>query len=141
LGHLIGGTPAATTFRCAPCMLLYDVIQVVRATAAAAHARAVEEVSTEKLFYDAQRELVSLTTLGDVGQVAGAFDRATTAEEVRGRLAELLGGVWSERRLKAPAKKRPPPRSRAKQSGAHTSVFRVLKASRDSGSRPRGSTS
>jgi hypothetical protein len=46
--------------------------------------------------------------------------------KLRARLHERLGAVWSERWRKAPAKKNRARGKKAKQSGGHTSVHRLL---------------
>jgi hypothetical protein len=128
LERLIGSTPEAVVFQCAFCLLLYNVLQVVRGLLAEVQERAPEKISTEQLFYDARRELVSLATLGDTDKIAEELNAATTPEQTRGRLLELLSKSWSDRWLKAPPKKKQPPRDRTKKAGAHTSVSRAQKA-------------
>ena len=63
LQALIGTTPQGTVFQLAFCLLLYNLLQVVRAYVAAAQARPPETISTELLFDDVQRQLVALTEL------------------------------------------------------------------------------
>jgi hypothetical protein len=128
LQRLIGSTPEAVVFQCAFCLLLYNVLQVVRGLLAEIQDREPEQISTEQVLYDARRELVSLVTLGDVEVIAEQFDTPTTPEQTRGRLVELLSRTWSDRWLKAAPKKKTPPRKPAKKSGAHTSVLRAKKA-------------
>ena len=128
LESLIGSEPEAVVFQCALCLLLYNVLQVVRGLLGEVQGREPEQISTEQVFNDARRELVSLTTLGDTETVAEHLDTPMTAEQTRSRLLELLSRTWSKRWLKAPPKKKSPPRKRAKQSGAHTSVLRAKQA-------------
>jgi hypothetical protein len=135
LESLIGGTPEAVVFQCAFCLLLYNVLQLVRSLLAEVQQRAPEMISTEQVFYDARRELVSLATLGDAAAIAEQFDTPTTPEQTRGRLLELLSRSWSDRWMKAPAKKKQPPQKRAKKSGAHTSVSRAQKAYKEAKAR------
>ncbi|HET6575920.1 MAG TPA: hypothetical protein VFG68_20130, partial [Fimbriiglobus sp.] len=47
-------------------------------------------------------------------------------EEVRERLRDRLGAVWSSVWVKARNKKPRPRKAKAKQSGAHTSVHKLL---------------
>jgi hypothetical protein len=128
LESLIGSTPEAVVFQCAFCLLLYNVLQVVRGLLGEIQEREPEKISTEQVFYDARRELVSLATLGDPGTIADHFDVPTTPEQTRGRLLELLRRTWSDRWMKAAPKRKVPARHQAKQSGAHTSVSRAQKA-------------
>ena len=128
LESLIGTDPRAVVFQCGLCLLLYNVLQVVRGLLAEIQEREPEKISTEQVFYDARRELVSLTTLGDTETIAEHFGAPTTPEQTRVRLMALLTTTWSDRWLKAAPKKKAPARIQAKQSGAHTSVARAQKA-------------
>jgi hypothetical protein len=128
LESLIGTTPGAVVFQSSLCLLLYNVLQVVKGLLGEIQEREPESISTEQVFYDARRELVSLATLGDTQTIAEHFDAPTTPEQTRGRLIELLSATWSNRWLKAAPKKKAPPRKQATKSGAHTSVARAQKA-------------
>jgi hypothetical protein len=101
LATLIGGSPEATVFQFAFCLLLYNMIQVVRASLAAVQHREAETISTEKLFLDVERELTACTVMWDVEQLAARVDRPWTAREVKSRLRELFRPLWSDRWLKA----------------------------------------
>jgi IS4 transposase len=59
LEGLIGGSPEATVFQFAFCLLLYNLIHVVRARVAAAQQREPETISVENLFDDVRRELMA----------------------------------------------------------------------------------
>jgi hypothetical protein len=132
LGHLIGGTPEATVFQAAFCLLLYNVVLVLRGYLAGARGRAAEAVSSAQLFYDVRRQLVAwsevLTPEATVGLVGGRLGAAALAA----RLGELLGGVWTDRWLKAPPRKAPPKDPPAKHylRGGHSSVYRLLRHAR-----------
>jgi Transposase DDE domain len=128
LASLIGGTPEAVVFQCAFCFLLYNTLQVVRGLLAEIQGRGPETISTEQVFYDAQREMVSLGTLVDPEAIAEQFSTPKTPVETRQRLVDLLSTTWSDRWIKAPAKKKRPARTPAKKSGAHTSVSRAQEA-------------
>jgi hypothetical protein len=131
LQRLIGGTPQATVFQCAFCLLLYNVIQVVRAYVAVARDYEPERLSTEKLFDDVQREMIAWSVLIDPPVRATGFEGPGTASRITGRLKELLGSVWSDRWLKAPAKKYIPPAASRKLPGNHSSVHRILEEHRN----------
>ena len=66
LQGLIGGTPKACLFQFAFCLIMYNLIQVVRAHVAEAQEREIEEISSEKLFDDVQRELIAWNVMIDV---------------------------------------------------------------------------
>jgi Transposase DDE domain len=131
LQRLIGGSPQATVFQCAFCLLLYNVVQVVRAYVAVARGYEPERISTEKLFYDVQRELITWSVLGEpVVRVTG-FERPGTVSMLMRRLKDLLGAVWTDRWLKASVKKCSSPPTRRKLRGGHSSVHRILENHRN----------
>jgi len=127
LNRLIATTPAGTLFQLSFCLLLYNMIQVVRGYVAVGQQHPVEFISTELLFADVTRQLVALNELVAAGQVAELLPARRSAAAVRRRLRRLLGSVGSDGWLKAPAQRRKPP---AKKEGnrEHTSVYRLLNA-------------
>lgn len=124
LDHLIGTTPEGTLFQLAFCLLIYNVIQVVRGYVAVAEKRAPETISIELLFDDVQRDLVALHEVLDVAEITELFTTVPTAARVRQQLTMLLGNVWTDLWIKAPSRKRQPPHTKTK--GQHTSVYRLL---------------
>ncbi len=131
LQRLIGGTPQATVFQCAFCLLLYNVIQVVRAHVAVARSYEPERISGEKLFTDVQRELIAWSVLVDPPVRVAGLERPRTAPLITRRLRDLLGSVWSDRWLKTPVKKRSAPSAGRKLPGNHSSVHRILEEHRN----------
>lgn len=128
LKKLIGSTPPAGIFQASFCLLLYNMIQVARAYAAQAAQRPVEEVSSEKLFYDVQQQLVAWSAAGEAAHAAAYLATPPPPDELRRRLTRWIGGSWTRRWIKAKNKRPRKPQSKARQSGAHTSVWRVLQA-------------
>lgn len=128
LQQLIGSTPQATVFQAAFCLVLYNMIQVVKGHIAAAPGTPVsaEQISTELVFKDIQRQLTALTELAKPKEVVACIPKQLTLAEVLERLRKLLSKVWTERWRKAVNRKPRPHAPQAKQSGAHTSVYRVL---------------
>lgn len=124
LEGLIGSTPEATIFQFAFCLLLYNIIQVVRAYAAQAGQRQVAEVSTEKLFGDATRQLIAWNELVSPATTFACFAEPPPLAVVRRRLQALLKASWTERWIKAPAQKRQATTIRGTRS--HGSVFRII---------------
>jgi hypothetical protein len=124
LEHLIGTTPEGTLFQLAFCLLIYNVIQVVRGYVAVAAKRAPETISVELLFDDVQRDLVALHEVLDVAEITELFTSVPTVAQVRQQLTRLLGNVWTDRWIKAPSRKRQPSPTQTK--GQHTSVYRLL---------------
>lgn len=125
LAKLIGGTPQATVFQFAFCLLLYNMIQVVRSTVAAVVDRDPETISLEKLFVDVERELTACTVMWDVEQLVARVDRPWRASQVRRRLKQLLGHVWTDRWIKARSYRRRP-HPVVPRLGVHMSVYRIL---------------
>jgi Transposase DDE domain len=133
LRSLIGSTPQAGVFQAAFCLLLYNVIMVLRAYISRAQERAPETISTENLFYDVHRDLVALHEVLSVPEIVKLFDERLPTRQLRRRLGTLLTSQWSMCWLKAPAKNRKPPA--AKQTyylrGGHTSVYRLLQKAKN----------
>jgi hypothetical protein len=141
LRRLIGSTPEATIFQAAFCPVLYNLLQVMRAFVAASQEGLVaESVSMEKLFDDVRAELTAMVVLFPSATIAGWFAGEWSAGEVARRLERLLGGAWKPRYRKAINKKARPRVKKAKQSGAHTSVQKVLEAARKKRRQPEGVT-
>jgi hypothetical protein len=126
LQALIGTTPQGTVFQLAFCVLLYNMVQVIRAYVATAQARPVPTISTELLFDDVHRQLVALTELVPAAQVEPLFPVLPTEEELHAQLTRLLTTVWTTRWLKAPSKKRKAPAPRTPIRGNQTSVYRLV---------------
>jgi hypothetical protein len=131
LERLIGSTPEGSIFQAAFCLVLYNMLQVIRAYVAAGQSELpVEMVSVEQIFLDVQKELTALTELFAARTIAGWFAEELSREQVITRLEALLGGVWTPRYRKAVNKKPRPKVKKAKCSGAHTSVHKVLEEER-----------
>jgi hypothetical protein len=128
LQTLIGTTPQGTVFQFAFCVLLYNMVQIVRAYGATAQARPVPTISTELLFDDVHRQLVAFTELVPAEQVEPLFLVLPTEAELRAQLTQLLATIWTTRWLKQPTKKRLTPAPRTPIRGNQTSVFRLLTA-------------
>ena len=135
LERLVGSTPQATVFQASFCMVLYNLMQVIRAFVsigreAAAAVETVEAVSVELLFRDVHRQLTALMVLFPAQSLAQWFVAESPADETRNRLSNLLGDVWRPRYTKAINTKPRPKVKKAKCSGAHTSVHKVLEEER-----------
>jgi hypothetical protein len=129
LRQLIGSTPEATVFQASFCLVLYNLIQVVRSYVAvsAASPVPVAEVSAELLFRDVQEELTALHKVVPVAEVVASVPRAWPAGRLPERLRQLLGGVWRERWRKA-VNRKPRPHQPKRKGGNHTSVHRLQQA-------------
>ncbi len=130
LQALLGTTPQGTIFQLAFCLLLYNLLQVVRAYVATAQARPPETSSTELLFADVQRQLVALTELVPPPAIEPLFEPLPSPDRGGQQLTRLLAAVWTPRWLKAPAKKAKSPTTRTAIRGNQTSVYRLWVAYR-----------
>lgn len=125
LNHLIGSTPQGSLFQFAFCMVLYNMIQVVRAYVSQARNLEPAEISTEKLFDDVKRELTAWAIVVDMDQTNRHFQELPTPERLKKRLARLLKHCWSETWKASPtqAVHRSSPKKRGR---THNSVYRIL---------------
>jgi len=131
LSRLIGSTPEATIFQAGFCLMLYDLIQVMRAYIAAGRPQpcAVDGLSSELIFDDVRDELIAITEPFEPEEVAACVPTGLSRSELVGRLGALLSRAWTPRWIKSVNKKPRPGRKKAKGSGAHTSVHKILVAS------------
>src|SRR5262249_8850187 len=131
LKRLIGSTAEGSVFQAAFCLVLYNLLQVIRAYVAAGRADiTAEALSVEQIFLDVQKELTALTELFAPRTIAGWYAEELSREELVARLGALLAGVWTPRYRKAVTTKPRPKVKKAKCSGAHTSVHKVLQEER-----------
>ncbi len=126
LKRLIGGTPQAGIFQLSFCLLLYNMIQVMRTQVAAAEGWQPEDISLEKLFTDVGRELTAWGVLVTPAATVAALGEAPSGAELQRRLGALLSAVWQDRWLKAVNEKPRPHQARHRAARTHTSVHRVL---------------
>lgn len=128
LRRLIGTTPLAGLFQASFCLLMYNLIQVVRSYAAQDGRRVRDAVSTHNLFDDVKRELTCWTYFDAPAPRSPARESAP----MRRHLTRLLCGIWRDRWIKAvdknPRKRRPPDKP---LPGGHSSVWRLLQAARN----------
>jgi hypothetical protein len=124
LDALIGTTPQGTLFQLSFCLVLYNLIQIVRGYVAEAAQRPVETISTELMFEDVRAELSAVTTVLPVEITIGLIKPVLTAAAMRERLRKLLANVWRKSWTKAPKQTRPRQTHSGKRS--HSSVHRIL---------------
>ena len=124
LEHLIGSSPKAVLLQFAYCLLLYNLVQLIKTYVAADGRVLASTVSTFYLFNDIRRELSAWAYHTD-----GTWPRChRDARQMRQRLRQLLHGSWdpigyTKASDKQPRRK-PPPRQRLR--GGHSSVQRLL---------------
>lgn len=126
LQRLIGGTPQASIFQFAFCLLLYNLIQVVRGYIAQGQNREPDEISTEKLFDDVEQQLIAWNVMIDPQVTINYFDQVPNLRSLQARLRILLSSTWSNTWVKSPKQERhgKTPKKRAR---THNSVYRILR--------------
>jgi hypothetical protein len=132
LRQLIGSTPRAMIFQSALCFLLYNQIELLKVYAGADGGKQPQQVSGELLFGDVRKELQTWAYLSHPELTVQLLPRIDSSELLRTWLAGRLKGVWTDRWLKSPTRKRStqPPARVAKGDGGHNSVWRIIQAAR-----------
>jgi hypothetical protein len=128
LEHLIGCTPRAVLLQFAYCLLLYNLVQLIKTYVAEDGKVLASVVSTFYLFNDIRRELTAWAYHGPGTWPRPRGRGQRDAAQMRQRLRELLAGSWNEITYtkaadKKPRKKRPP---RLRLQGGFSSVQRML---------------
>jgi hypothetical protein len=128
LGRLIGTTPKATVFQAALCFLLFNMIQVIRAYVSEGHDVQPESISTENMFCDIHRQLVTWTEMLKPKETVKLMSTEWTMSQVKQRLSQLLHRQWSDRWIKSPSNTHKAPRQDRTPypRGGHGSVYRLL---------------
>jgi len=124
LRHLIGCEPRAILFQFSFCLLLYNLMQVIKAYVAEDGKVLAGVVSMYYLFDHVCRELSAWAYHTDGNWPRSRRDAAAMQQ----RLRELMRGVWNPiLYTKASDKKpRPKPKPKLRLHGGHTSVQRLL---------------
>jgi hypothetical protein len=124
LSNLIGSSPQAVLLQFAYCLLLYNMVQVIKTYVADGGNVRASVVSTYYLFNDIRREMVAWAYHTD-----GSWPRHHRGvSQMRERLHDLLGNQWNPKRytkaLDRQPRPQPPPPKRL--HGGHSSVQRIL---------------
>jgi hypothetical protein len=127
LMRFIGGRPEACIFQFAFCLLLYNMIQVVRGYVAQAQDLEPDEISTEKLFDDVERQLIAWNVMFDPEVTINYFERMPNLRTLHARLRKLLGSTWSDTWIKSPPQERHR-KTPSKSARTHNSVYRILQS-------------
>lgn len=139
LRHLIGTTPRAAIFQSAFCLMLYNIIQIIRGYVAQDGGLASEQVSTCKLFDDVKRELIAWSVIGNAQETLAQLTPALSLQQMRTRLRELLH--WNSLWLKSKPRTKPSVGGRTTHAkGGRSSVYKLLQAARDQPVRPKQQT-
>lgn len=123
LRRLIASSPRGTLFQLSLCLLLYNVLQLVRGYVAVSNAKAMEAVSPEKLLGDVREEMIALSKLLSRRQIVAALGKPLTAAALQDLLAKRLT-CWQIRWTKAKRRRKRPAKPE-RQSG-HACAHRIL---------------
>jgi hypothetical protein len=91
LRRLIASTPEATVYQAMFCLLLYNVLTVVRGYVAEAARRPAEEVSLKELFKDVQQQLIAWNEVVSVEETVELL-RGYPLAALAARLRQLTAG-------------------------------------------------
>lgn len=127
LKSLIGGTPQACLFQLSFCLLLHNMIQVVRSHIAKGQQLNTEEISGEKLFEDVKEQLIAWNVMVDMPATIEYFHAMPTAAQLSTRLDRLIGRLWNERWRKSSPQGQHNVTER-KSERTHHSTYRILHA-------------
>jgi hypothetical protein len=125
LRHMIGSTAEATLFQFAITLIIYNVMRLIHAHVSETQKISPEKISLPKIIRTAKKEMVSLTVFVPANKTA---DYILAKNPTPARVIKMLAKLWDKSWIKAKTKKRtvkPPPK---KQTGAHTSVYRAIRA-------------
>lgn len=125
LSRLIGGTPQGCLFQFAFCLLLYNMIQVMRGYIAEAQNLEPEDISLENLFRDVEEQLIAWNVLLDPETTMECIQDIPDADTIRQLLHSRLSTVWSDTWRKSPPQQRRE-KIPAKRNRGHSSVYRIL---------------
>jgi len=125
LERLISSSPRGTVFQLSFCLVLYNLIQVVRGYVATGQDVPADEVSTEMVFEDVREELTALAKVVDREVIPQLVPSLSSVAQVRARLTQLLGGLWKPIWRKTRNQKRRAHPAKVTARG-HASAQRVL---------------
>lgn len=138
LQSLIGSTPQGALFQFSLCLLLYNIIQIVRGYVAELEQRPAATISSELLFRDVRDQLTAANVMLDRPELIRQLDCSFSAEEVRQRLNKLLRGQWRPMWIKSPPKRRSPqPKSRTQVPGGHSSAWKLIQAAKQTAAKSK----
>ncbi len=128
LRRLIGTSPRATLFQLSLCLLLYNVLQLVRGYVAAANDKPMGQVSPKKLLEDVREEMIALHKVLPKETIIAGLGGPLSGVE----LSLLLGARlarWEKRWHKAARRRHRPPKP-TRKSG-HACAHRILTAAHE----------
>jgi hypothetical protein len=131
LRRLIGTSPRATLFQLSLSLMLYNVLQLVRAYLANNNAMKVDRVSPKKVLESIREQLTASLVLLGIGTLSDCLKEPGTLAEMKQFLKERLN-KWDQRWTKAePRRQRP---EKPKRRRRHDSAYRLIEKSKAHGS-------
>ena len=125
LRHMIGSTAEATIFQFSISLIIYNIMKLIQAHASEAKGVSPVELSLPKIIRTAKKQIISISTFVSTQKTA---DLILNKQPTTTRVSKLLGKLWDDDWIKAPKNKRNQKPPLKKRSGAHTSVYREIKA-------------
>jgi hypothetical protein len=138
LRNLIGSTPQGTIFQAAFCMLMYNVLQVVKSHVAAGGDLSPRQVSGELLFDDATAEMTAWNRLLSVAATVEVVSQPLETGTMRDYLSAKLQPLWTPRWLKSPRKKPSEEKKKTRPRGGSLCAYHALQAEKWRRKRERG---
>lgn len=128
LEKLVVTTPRGTIFQMALCLLLYDIIQVVKLIIAEQTERPTKQISTQKLLDDVRDQLKGMHLFFPIYVIVKRFHTTTPRPpaKVRHQIQKALSGVWRPRWIKAKTQTRGAPTPKRRVRGNQVSASREL---------------
>jgi len=136
LTRLIGTRPLAGLFQFSFCLLLYNLVQILRGYVATAADRPVEGVSSEKLFDDVRDQLVAWRVMIPIDQTEAYFATLMDMPGLTRHLTAILAQAWRPTWTKSP----PQPHRRVEHKSTrrtHASLQRILEVHQPTTKRTR----
>jgi Transposase DDE domain len=128
LERLVITTPFGSVFQFALCLLLHNVVQVIKLILAEQTNRPVEKISTRKLLEDVQSQTIALYVIFPMHLIVEHFRRTTPRKSTQllRRLQTTLHGVWRPRWIKEPTKPHRTPTPKRRVKGNIVSAYRII---------------
>lgn len=126
LRQLIGSTPQGTIFQASFCMLLYNVLQVIKSHVAVGGKVTPREVSGELLFDDLTAEMIAWNKMLPTATTLAMTSPPMSVEDLRKYLQKKLPSLWTQRWRKSPKKKPQLPQKKRSPPNGSLCVHRAM---------------
>jgi hypothetical protein len=130
LERLVSTSPQGAIFQFALCILLYNLIQIIRGYIATLQSRPSHSLSSEMIFRSTCDQLTACAVLLPTQPLVAELPALESPSEVRARLNLLLADQWSSLWIKSPPKKKTPPKQQAAIHGGHSSAWKLITAAK-----------